>query len=67
MSVFKNFVVTERVKVQFRFDAFNVFNHPVLNTPNSCVDCTTGQPGLITSLEPDTQMRRLQFGIRATF
>jgi hypothetical protein len=67
MSVFKSFVITEKMQVQFRFDAFNVFNHPVLNVPNNCVDCTTGLPGKITSLEPDTQMRRLQFGIRATF
>ena len=42
-AVFKNFSITERVKAQFRMDAFNVFNHPVLgfnsNQGNTCIDC----------------------------
>lgn len=67
MSVFKGFTVGERVNAQFRFDAFNAFNHPALGQPNACVDCTTGQPGQITSLLLGTQPRRLQFGVRATF
>ncbi|MGA7894056.1 MAG: TonB-dependent receptor, partial [Candidatus Sulfotelmatobacter sp.] len=29
-TIMKNFSITERVKAQFRMDAFNVFNHPVL-------------------------------------
>ena len=37
----KNFSITERVKAQFRVDAFNLFNHPVLgfssNQGNTCV------------------------------
>jgi hypothetical protein len=41
MSLSKTFNITERVKAQFRFDAYNVFNHPVLGVPgNTCVDCT---------------------------
>src|SRR5581483_8990572 len=43
MSLLKNFDLSERVKAQFRVDAFNVFNHPVLgfNTDqgNHCIDC----------------------------
>jgi len=46
-AIMKNFSITERVKAQFRMDAFNVFNHPVLGfnanqLPNNanCVDCT---------------------------
>src|SRR6202030_2383196 len=30
MALSKNFTITERIKAQFRFDAYNVFNHPVL-------------------------------------
>ena len=72
MALSKNFAITERVKVQFRFDAYNVFNHPVLALPNSCFDCG-GQSGQITDIEADSApgapvgMRQLQFGARVTF
>ena len=38
MSLFKNFAITERVGAQFRFEAFNVFNHVNLGQPNNCID-----------------------------
>ncbi|MGC1619894.1 MAG: TonB-dependent receptor [Candidatus Acidiferrum sp.] len=76
MSLMKTFTITERVKAQFRFDAYNVFNHPVLgfnaNEGNTCVDCG-GTAGQITDIENDnspgspTGMRQLQFGIRVIF
>jgi hypothetical protein len=71
MALSKNFAITERVKAQFRFDAYNIFNHPVLALPNSCVDCSNG--GQITDIEADSApgapigMRQLQFGVRVTF
>jgi hypothetical protein len=71
MALSKNFAITERVKAQFRFDAYNIFNHPVLALPNSCVDCSNG--GQITDIEADSApgapigMRQLQFGARVTF
>jgi hypothetical protein len=34
-SVAKNFRITERIKMQFRMDAFNLFNHPQYNNPNN--------------------------------
>ena len=73
MALSKSFTITERVKAQFRFDAYNVFNHPVLGTPgNTCVDCG-GSSGQITDIEADAApgspvgMRQLQFGVRITF
>jgi hypothetical protein len=75
MSLAKNFNITEKYKAQFRFDAYNVFNHPVLgfnsSQGNTCVDCAGG--GIISSIEADASpnapngMRQLQFGLRFTF
>jgi hypothetical protein len=72
MALSKNFTITERVRAQFRFDAYNLFNHPVLALPNSCVDCGS-QAGKISDIEADSSpgapigMRQLQFGVRVTF
>ena len=75
MALSKNFSITEKYRAQFRFDAYNVFNHPVLGfgstQGNTCVDCGGG--GVISSIEADASpnapngMRQLQFGFRFTF
>jgi hypothetical protein len=73
MALFKYFTINERMKAQFRFDAYNVFNHPVLAVPgNTCVDCG-GNAGQITDIEADSApgapigMRQLQFGFKFIF
>ena len=76
LSLMKNFKITERVQAQFRFDAYNVFNHPVLgfnsSQGNTCVDCG-GSAGQITDIEADASpgspngMRQLQFGVKVIF
>lgn len=76
MSLSKTFAITEKYKAQFRFDAYNVFNHPVLGfnlaQGNTCIDCG-GNAGQITNIEADASpnapngMRQLQFGVRFTF
>jgi hypothetical protein len=75
MSLAKNFAITEKYRAQFRFDAYNVFNHPVLGFSstqgNTCVDCGGG--GIISAVEADASpnapngMRQLQFGLRFIF
>jgi hypothetical protein len=75
MSLSKNFSITEKYRAQFRFDAYNVFNHPVLGfgstQGNTCIDCSGA--GRITAIEADASpnapngMRQLQFGLRFTF
>jgi outer membrane receptor protein involved in Fe transport len=65
LSVFKNFLITERFRGQFRAEVFNVFNHVNLGQPNGCVDC--GGAGTITSIAPNALMRNFQFGLRVEF
>ena len=66
LSVIKNFPVKEQMRIQFRADAYNVFNHANLNVPNGCVDCG-GASGQITSLASNASMRKMQFGLRFEF
>jgi hypothetical protein len=35
LSIFKNLKVTERIALKFQADAFNLFNHPDFDTPNT--------------------------------
>ena len=37
MTVFKNFKLTERFRLRFDMQAFNLFNHPSFDTPNNDV------------------------------
>jgi len=64
-SVFKSFSITEQVKTQFQFSAYNFFNHVNLDRPNGCVDCSGG--GSIGGLAFGSTMRRLQFGLKVNF
>ncbi|HZZ15935.1 MAG TPA: TonB-dependent receptor, partial [Candidatus Sulfotelmatobacter sp.] len=72
LSLVKRFPITERFTMQFRADAFNVFNHPVYafsanNGAQTCIDCQGGNNGKITSLEGGSTMRQLQFALRFDF
>jgi len=75
-SILKNFSLIERLRLQFRMDAFNVFNHPVLGFNNNqnggtCIDCPGN--GTITDIERDaspgsaTGMRQLEFALKLIF
>lgn len=71
----KTFPITERLKAQFEFQAFNVFNHVPLGVPSStnarCIDCSNA--GMITGVDAAVSgtgmpyMRTLQFGGRIQF
>ncbi len=70
LSLAKKFAITEGTSIQFRADAFNIFNKVNLGQPNSCVDCQGQGAGLITSTvssQDGTSMRRLQFAVRVEF
>ena len=64
VSLFKSIPFTERYRVQFRAEAFNIANTPQWGLPNA----TQGDPnfGIITSTQANTQ-RHVQFSLRFLF
>ena len=65
-SVFRTVSVTERYKLQFRMDVFNVFNHANLNNPAATVPAA-GTVSNFASITSAQTTRRLQLGLRLTF
>jgi len=67
MSLFKNFNFTENVRIQLRFEAFNVFNHTQWGTVNNGLSAPTagtpfsganaGSSGQITSARDPRQLQ----------
>jgi hypothetical protein len=62
LAIFRTFKVGERVNLQLRGEALNVFNMASLNAPNATAGTATF--GQITSAQP---MRQLQLGLRLAF
>ena len=78
LSLAKSLAIAERMRLQFRAEAFNLLNHTNFGTPNTTVfsskpDPQTGRPvpivsptaGLITATA--TFSRQIQFGLKLTF
>jgi hypothetical protein len=74
----KDFRFTERLNLQLRLDAFNVFNHPNFGSPGNGLTAdhlgANGVPipgsggfGTVTSLNPGVSMRQLQVGAKLIF
>ena len=64
-SLFKNFTLTERVKMQFRTEVFNVLNHPQYVNPDQNVNDGTSF-GVINTTRQFSE-RQIQFAFRFTF
>ena len=71
-SLYKNFPIGERYRVQFRWEAFNIFNTPFFNNPGGISFSSTNQltpdgsrNGEIRGLR--TPMRIMQFGLKFSF
>jgi hypothetical protein len=62
-SLSRNFLITERMKLQFRAEAFNLSNTVAFGLPNANV--SGGSPGVITSLAADPRI--MQFALRLSF
>ncbi len=61
----KSFLVTEKFNTQFRWEIYNLTNHPNLGNPSGCVDCIGGN--VITGLNGNATMRRMQIGLLFQF
>lgn len=71
LGLFKNTSVSERVKVQFRAEAFNLFNHANFAAPDNLtvfVDEQETVPGNFGRITRTTSTaRQLQFGLKIIF
>jgi hypothetical protein len=68
LSLVKDIAATERMKLQFRSEFFNVLNHTNLGTPNAIVfsgAAISPSAGLITTTA--TTSRQIQFGLKTIF
>jgi hypothetical protein len=68
LSLFKNIPITEKVRLQFRAEFFNVQNRPNFGTPNAIVfsnGSVSPSAGLITNTV--TSSRQIQFGLKLMF
>jgi hypothetical protein len=66
LSLFKSFPIREDMKLQFRVEAFNVFNIQNWEVP-SALTINGANPGRITALAQGTTPRQIQFGLRFVF
>jgi len=62
-SLFKDFRITESLKIQFRTEFFNLFNTPQFDLPNATIG--SGPAGTITSIVGIP--RQIQFGLKLVF
>jgi hypothetical protein len=69
LAVFKNFAVTERSKIEFRAEFFNLFNTPAWGGGFSGLDTNAGSPtfGQISMTSQANQPRVGQLALRFTF
>jgi hypothetical protein len=63
VSLFKQFAVTEKSRLQFRGEAFNLTNSAYFNNPNATVDVAAGGRVTSTSNVP----RQIQFALKYIF
>ena len=67
-SMFKNFVISERVKIQFCVEAFNLSNTPAFSPPGATnTALTIGNPNFGRLMSSSATGRQVQFGLKIAF
>jgi hypothetical protein len=71
ISLSKETVIKENLKLQFRAEIFNIFNHENLGNPNNNIFSASGAvnatAGVITSSNAGSTPRQMQFGLKLMF
>ena len=65
IGVFKNFIVTERLRLQFRTEFFNAFNNTNFSNPGTQID--TPAFGRVTGTAAGQGQRSIQMGMKLYF
>lgn len=65
LSARKYFSITERIRLEFRAEFFNAFNHAVFSQPDNYVTDGPGAAGVITSTV--IPQRQIQFAMKLQF
>lgn len=65
LSLFKNFKLSERARLQFRLESFNALNHPQFGFPDVNVNSSTF--GVISTISKYHTARRNQIALRIDF
>lgn len=69
LSLFKDFAVTERAKIQFRAEAFNISNTPswIISQGSGNVQLGNAAFGTVTAVDPNYTPRLIQFALKLNF
>jgi hypothetical protein len=65
LSARKFFALTEQVRLEFRAEFFNAFNHAVFQQPDNFIDDGPGAAGVIT--DTVIPQRQIQFALKLSF
>lgn len=63
-SVFKNFIIREGIRTEFRMEAFNAFNHPLWNNPGTDIS-NPATFGIVQTKNNDR--RQIQLALKLVF
>jgi hypothetical protein len=67
-ALFKRTSITERAGLEFRTEFFNLFNHPRFGAPGTkFISGNTNGFGVVSSTNPDSNPRLIQFALKLVF